>query len=145
MPWAHGAASYSSVCAPTFTEDFPRSKSCTATISVGLQHSYELGTIIQILVLIYTSCLTLETLERLSSFFEGYISKYMSAPGSEPMLGLTAEPIICPLEQTTWEGLPLMHLSIYLKQAVHLYLVCANSNLLTKYILSEKVTWCVAW
>lgn len=70
-PW--GSILFIHVCSNGY-RGLPRSKSCTATTSVGLQHSYELGTVMQILVLIYTSCLTLETLERLSSFFKGYIS-----------------------------------------------------------------------
>lgn len=130
MPWVHGAASCSSVCAPMFTEDFRRSKSHTATLSVGLQDSYEIGTIILILLLIYTSRLSLEALERLSSFF------CMSSTCQHQDLNLRQvqlrNPSFVPLDQTTWEeGLPLMHLSIYLKHATHLYLACAYSHLLT--------------
>lgn len=130
-PWG---SIYPPTHAPAFTEDFLRSKPSPATISVGLQHSYEIRTFTGILVLIQTSCSTLEALERLSSFW------YMSAPGSEPTLDLR-NPSFVPLDHTTRKaGLPLMPLVIYLKHAVHSYLVRANSHLPTKYIPSEKVS-----
>ena len=142
-PW--GSILSTHVCSSVY-RGLLRSKPSRATISVGLQHSYEIRTFTGILVLIQTRCSALEALERLSSFCEGYTSGTCQHQDLNLRWVWLWNPSFVPLDQTTRKaGLPLMHLGIYLKHAVHSYLVRANSHLPTKYILSEKVSWHVAW
>ena len=73
MPWAHQAHPVDACV----LQCLPRTKSHTAIISVGLQHAYKMGTITQMLELIVLICasrLSLEALEKLRSFLQDYIS-----------------------------------------------------------------------